>query len=101
HHKLNAIFMLIEHYESITTFHDKFISLKSVQREFKENLWIGLKVENTVLTNQQLILEDLKFLRKNEISINEILNINKLLIQEIKSYFEYEKLKKKREKLNK
>jgi hypothetical protein len=101
HHKLNAIFMLIEHYDAITTFHDKFVLLKSVQREFKENLWIGLKVENTVLKNQQIILEDLSFLRENEISINEILNINKLLIQEIKSYFDYEKLIMKREKLSK
>lgn len=100
HHKLNAIFMLIEHYYSITTFHDKFVILKSVQREYKEKIWTGLKVENTVLKNQQIILEDLKFLRENEISINEILNINKLLIQEMKSYFEYDKLKKKEEKLN-
>lgn len=96
HHKLNAIFMLIEHYYSIITFHDKFASLKSVQREYKEKIWIGLKVEKTVLKNQQIILEDLEFLRKNEISINEILNINKLLIQEMKSYFEYDKLKNKR-----
>lgn len=101
HFKLNAIFMLIEHYYSITTFHDKFDSLKSVQREYKEKHWIGLKVENTVLNNQHIILEDLRFLRENEISINEILNINKLLIQEMKSYFEYDKLKKKKEKLNK
>ncbi|VXA98805.1 conserved hypothetical protein [Flavobacterium sp. 9AF] len=100
HHKLNAIFMLIEHYYSIITFHDKFDSLKSVQREIKEKRWIGLKVEKTVLKNQGVILDDLKFLRENEISINEILNINKLLIQEMKSYFEYDKLKKKRKMLN-
>lgn len=99
HHKLNAIFMLIEHYYSITSFHDKFTSLKSVQREYKDKQWIGLKVEKTVLKNQQLILDDLAFIRENEISLNEILKINKLLIQEMKSYFEYEKLKKKKTKL--
>ena len=93
--------MLIEHYYSLTTFHDKFVSLKSIQREYKDKVWIGLKVENTVLKNQQTILEDLKYLKENEISVNEILKINKLLIQEMKSYFEFDKLKREKESLNK
>jgi len=98
HNKLSAILLLIEHYYSITNFHDKFSSLKSIKREIKDKQWIGLKVEGNVLKEQNLIMEDLAFLRENEISIEEIIKTNKLLIQELKSYFDYEKLKKKRKK---
>jgi hypothetical protein len=98
HHKLAAVFMLIEHYYSITSFHDKFENLKSIKRETKNSKWIGLKIESTVLENQNLIIEDLSYLRENEVSVIEILNINKLLIQEIKSYFDYNKLITKKER---
>lgn len=96
HHKLNGLFLLIEHYFSITNFHDKFGSLKSIKRKEKDSIWIGLEVDKKVLKKQKWILDDLEHLRENELSINEILNINKLLIQELKSYFEFKKLNKKR-----
>lgn len=98
HHKLNGLYLLIEHYFSITSFHDKFDSLKSIKRKEKDSKWIGLEVDNKVLQKQKWILEDLEYLRENELSIDEILKMNKLLIQELKSYFEYEKLNKKRKK---
>jgi hypothetical protein len=97
HHKLNGLYLLIEHYFSITSFHDKFDSLKSIKRKEKDSKWIGLEVDKKVLKKQKWILEDLEYLRENELSIDEILKINKLLIQELKSYFEFEKLNKKRE----
>jgi hypothetical protein len=97
HHKLNGLYLLIEHYFSITNFHDKFDSLKSIKRKEKDSKWIGLEVDKKVLKKQKWILEDLEYLRENELSIDEILKINKLLIQELKSYFEFEKLNKKRE----
>ena len=87
HGKLNALYMLIEHYHSITTFHDKFNNLHSIKREIKNSKWAGLRVDNTALKNQNMIMKDLNFLRENESSIFEILNINKLIIQELKSYF--------------
>lgn len=99
HHKLTAVFMLIEHYFSITAFHDKFDSLKSIKREVRDSKWVGLTVENTVLKNQDMILNDLKYLKENEASISEILNINKLLIQELKSYFDFDKLEKRKKKI--
>ena len=99
HHKLTGIYMLIEHYISITTHHDKFDSLQAIKRQVKDKRWTGLIVENAVLHNQGLILKDLQYLRDNEISIKEILNINKLLIQELKSYFDFDKLERKRKRL--
>lgn len=96
HHKLNGLYILIEHYFSITSFHDKFDSLKSIKRKEKDSKWMGLEVDKKVLKKQKWILEDLEYLRKNELSIDEILKMNKLLIQELKSYFEFEKLNKKR-----
>jgi len=98
HHKLNGLYLLIEHYFSITSFHDKFDTLKSIKRKEKKSKWVGLEVDQKVLKKQNLILEDLEYLRENELSIEEILKINKLLIQELKSYFEFDKLNKKRKK---
>ncbi|MGQ1947958.1 hypothetical protein ACT3CD_12755 [Geofilum sp. OHC36d9] len=96
HHKLNAIFMLIEHYFSITSFHDKFDSLKTIKRDIKSSKWVGLIVDKSVLKNQEMILKDLEYLKENESSIFEIINISKLLTQELKSYFDFNKLMKKR-----
>lgn len=96
HHKLNGIFMLVEHYFSITNFHDKFDNLKSIKREIKSDKWIGLTVDKSVLKNQDLILKDLEYFKENESSIFEIINISKLLTQELKSYFDFNKLMKKR-----
>jgi hypothetical protein len=96
HLKLTGIYMLIEHYISIASHHDKFDSLQAIKRQIKDKRWTGLIIENKVLQNQGLILKDMQYLRDNEISINEILNVNKLLIQELKSYFDFDKLKKKR-----
>lgn len=98
HNKLSGIFMLVGNYFSITDFHDKFDSLSTIKRDIKNSKWIGLKVDSSVLKNQDRILSDLAFLRENELSINEILNVNKLLIQEIKSYFNFTKLVKKKRK---
>jgi len=97
HHKLTGLYLLIEHYSSITSFHDKFDSLKSIKRKEKDSKWIGLAVDQKVLKKQKWILDDIEYLRENELSINEILNINKLLIQELKSYFDFEKLNNKRQ----
>jgi hypothetical protein len=100
HHKLNGLYLLIEHYFSITSFHDKFDSLKSIKRKQKDSKWIGIEVDQKVLKNQKWILHDLEYLRENELSIDEILKINKLLIQELKSYFDFDKLNKKRKITN-
>lgn len=98
HTKLNALYMLIEHYYSITTFHDKFDNLLSIKRQIKNSKWAGLKVDHTVLKNHDMIMNDLNYLRENESSIFEILNINRLLIKELKSYFDFNKLERKRKK---
>lgn len=96
HHKLTGIYMLIEHYISITSHHDKFDSLQAIKRQVKDKLWTGLIVKSNVLQNQGIILKDMQYLKENEISINEILYVNKLLIQELKSYFDFDKLEKRK-----
>lgn len=98
HHKLTGIYLLLEHYISITTFHDRFDSLLTIKRTKKNELWTGLKVDGNVLKNQDMIMNDLNFVRENQVSVNEILLASKLLIQELKSYFDYDKLAKKKKK---
>jgi hypothetical protein len=63
HHKLTGSYMLIEHYISITSHHDKFDSLQAIKRQVKDKRWTGLLVENTVLQNQGIILKDMQYLK--------------------------------------
>jgi len=86
----------MEHFNSIIQFHDRFGNMKSIQREIKNGIWVGLKVDQSLLKNQQLVAEDIKHLCNDEMSIQEIFKISKLLIQELKSFYDFEKLQKKR-----
>lgn len=96
--KIYGILLLMEHFTSITQFHDRFGNMKSIQRETKNGIWVGLKVDQSLLKNQQLVAEDIKHLCNDEMSIQEIFKISKLLIQELKSFYDFEKLQKKRKK---
>ena len=94
--KIYGILLIMEHFNSIIQFHDRFGNMKSIQREIKNGIWVGLKVDQSLLKNQQLVAEDIKHLCNDEMSIQEIFKISKLLIQELKSFYDFEKLQKKR-----
>lgn len=49
--RIYGLLLVMEHYSSITSFHDKFGNLKSIQRIIDNKQWIGLKVEKMVLEN--------------------------------------------------
>ena len=61
-------------------------------------MWVGLSVDNSLVTNQQVVAEDMKHLCNNELSIDEVAKATKLLIQETKKFYDYEKLMKRRDK---
>ena len=94
--KIYGILLLMEHYNSITTFHDKFGDLKSIKRIEQEGVIVGFELDKDILTNQQIVAEDMKYLSNHELSIDEVIRVNKLLIQETKDFFDFEKLEKKR-----
>jgi hypothetical protein len=94
--KIYGIFLLMEHYNSITTFHDRFKDLKSIKRITKGSIIIGFELDKNILKDQQMVAEDMKHLCNNELSIDEVIKINKLLIQETQNFFKYEKLQKKK-----
>ncbi len=99
--ELNKIYGLILIYESfvgISTFHDNFDKTKSIKREFKDNVWVGLKVENSFLSNQSVLNEDLLIINDNEYSLEELQNILLIVNQETKKYFDYDNLQLKRKK---
>ncbi|MEN9442117.1 MAG: hypothetical protein RLZ33_2194 [Bacteroidota bacterium] len=91
HNKLNAIYLLVEHYISIVSFNDKFDSLVTIKIVINDSKWVALKLDQNVLKNQDMILNDLNYLRQNEVNIQEILNINKILIHELDSYLQMTK----------
>lgn len=99
--ELNKIYGLILVYESyvgISTFHDNFDKTKSIRREFQDNVWVGLKVENSLLSNQGVLNEDLFIINDNENSLEELQNILLIVNQETKKYFDYDNMQLKRKK---
>ena len=99
--ELNKIYGLVLIYESfvgISTFHDNFDKTQSIKREFKDNIWVGLKVENSLLSNQSVLNDDLLIINDNENSLYELQNILLIVNQETKKYFDYDNLQLKRKK---
>jgi len=92
--EIYALLLLMEHYTSITSFHDRFDELKSIKRIHKEELVVGLELDKDILKDQKMVTNDMKHLSNHELSINEVITINKLLIQKTKHFFEYDKLKR-------
>ncbi|MBP0903107.1 hypothetical protein ACFSKN_14125 [Mariniflexile gromovii] len=94
--KIYGILLLMEHYSSITAFHDRFSELKSIKRINKDGRIVGLELDKDILKDQQMVANDMKHLCNHELSIEEVIKVNKLLIQETKDFFEYDKLMKKK-----
>lgn len=94
--KVYSILLLMEHYNSITTFHDRFNDLKSIKRIEKNGAIVGFKLDKNILNDQQMVAEDMKHMSNHELSIEEVIKVNNLLIQEIKDFFDYDKLQKKK-----
>ena len=91
--ELNKIYGLILIYESflsISQFHDKFGDIKSIGRIMENEIWVGLKVEKDLLTNQNRLNDDLLVLNDNEKSLEELQNIVLIVNQETKKYFDYD-----------
>ncbi|WP_316832802.1 hypothetical protein [Pedobacter aquatilis] len=96
--KIYGLILIYESYVGISSFHDRFGNTKSIKREIKDNLWIGLKVEQSLLSNQSVLNEDLLTINDNENSLEELQNIILIVNQQTKEYFDYDKLQLKRKK---
>ncbi len=94
--RIYAVLLLMEHFTSITSFHDRFINMKSIKREVKDGNWVGLRVEQSLLKEQHLVFEDVKQICNEEASLQEVIKVTKLLIQELKGFYQFEKLMNKR-----
>jgi len=83
-----GLLMVIDNFSSISLFHDKFGHLKSVQRDFKDNVWVGLKLHKELLTQQQQLISDIKEICDNERSLNELIGITGALYNTIVHYYD-------------
>lgn len=86
--KVYGLIVVIDNFSSISLFHDRFGHIKSVQREIKNNIWVGLKLDKDFLNNQQLLVQDIKEICDNESSLNELLGITGALYNTISSYYQ-------------
>jgi hypothetical protein len=82
-----GLLVVVENFGSISLFHDRFDHLRSVQREFRDNVWVGIKVHQGLLTQQQQLLNDIKEVCDNERSLNELLNITGAIYNTIVGYY--------------
>jgi hypothetical protein len=98
--RIYGLILICESYMSISLFHDKFGSIKSIKREIENDNWKGLKVEKDLLTNQNRLNEDLLLLNDNENNLKELSEILLIINEETKKYFDYDKLQEKRIKIN-
>jgi hypothetical protein len=81
------IILTMQHYGSIFQFNDKFGDFRSIQRQINNHFWTGFKLEADVLKNQHKIMEDLEFVKNNEIHLKEIVECD-ILIGVMNEFFE-------------
>ena len=94
--KAYGIILIYESFISISMFHDRFGEMKTIKREIKEKVWVGLKLDKDILQNQALLNQDLLHLNNNERSIFEIAQMVRIVEDKTKEYFDYDNLQKKR-----
>lgn len=81
------IILTMQHYGSIFHFNDKFGNFNSIQRQVEKHFWTGFKLDGDILKNQKKIMDDLEFVRTNEIHLNEIIDCD-ILIVVMNEFFE-------------
>ncbi|MBL7839772.1 MAG: hypothetical protein JNJ75_06505 [Cyclobacteriaceae bacterium] len=97
--KTYGIILIYESFISISLFHDRFGEMKTIKREMKEKVWVGLKLDKDILQSQTLLNQDLLHLNNNERSIFEITQMMRIVEEKTKEYFDYDNLQKKRRPL--
>ena len=68
------VILTAQHYGSIFLFNDKFGNFQSIKRQIENNTWVGFKLDGDILEHQNRIMEDLDFVKKNELHLNEFIN---------------------------
>lgn len=81
------IILTMQHYGSIFHFNDKFGNFKSIKRQVENQFWTGFKLDSDILKNQSKIMDDLEFVRSNEIHLNQIIHCE-ILIGVMNEFFE-------------
>lgn len=94
--KAYGIVLIYESFISISLFHDRFDDMKTIKREIREKVWVGLKIEKDLLQNQTLLNQDLLHLNNNEQSVFEITQMVRIIEAKTKEYFDYDYLQSKR-----
>jgi hypothetical protein len=97
--KTYGIILIYESFISISLFHDKFGEMKTIKRDIKEKIWVGLKLDKDILLNQNLLNQDLLYLNNNERSVFEYAQIVRIVEAKTKEYFDYDTLQKNRKSL--
>lgn len=94
--KAYGIILIYESFISISLFHDRFGDLKSIKRDIRDNIWIGLKLEKDFLEKQSVLNDDLQYINNHEQSIFEITAMVRVVEAKTKEYFDYDNIQASR-----
>ncbi|MGN6530485.1 MAG: hypothetical protein ACTHK0_01870 [Ginsengibacter sp.] len=83
-----GLLMVLDNFSSISLFHDRFGNLKSVQRDFKDNVWVGLKIHKELLNQQQQLINDIKEVCDHERNLSELIGVSIALFNMTVKYYD-------------
>ena len=96
--EIYGLLLILESFVSITLFHDKFGELKSIKRQYENKIWTGLTLEKDFLNKQEILNEDLMHINDKENNLFEIINMVTVLVNEVKSFYDFDNMQQKRKK---
>jgi hypothetical protein len=84
------VLFVMEHYGSIYHHHDRFGNLKTIKRLIERGIWNGFMLDGDFLKKQDLLFEDLKYIRENEDGLEQIIE-PELILEIMDSFFKIDK----------
>lgn len=86
--KTYGLILILEAFNSISLFHDRFGDLYSMKRTIKDNIWVGLQLDKDFLEKQHILVEDMKKISNNESSLHQLTDASKVLYSKLNEYFD-------------
>jgi hypothetical protein len=85
--KTYGLLLAGDSFSSIYAYHDRFEQLNAVQRHIVDGKWVGMKIDNKLLDQQQLLVDDIKVVCDNEVSLGELFAVTAAIYNQVVKYY--------------
>ena len=89
-HFYQKILLTMEHYGSIFMNHDVFGNIQSIKRTIERGIWKGLRLDGDFLEKQEILFEDMNFVREHETELNQFIK-PELILEIMNEFFTVQK----------